>query len=215
MNKTSFEKFGKYLREVSVVVIGVAITLSVSYWLTGRNDKRDTALYLSAIKLELEENKKIFDHTNQSVIQPGLKYANYLKTHDKKSLNLDSLKLYYPQTAYEASPITFKTNAFDMFKTSGNMRLVSDKELLLSIWDTYSLLVEIKGVFDYFSDIKLEEMKKYFTTYGQIPSDKDVLNHPPLYDVYVDMPISFIQSRSYESAVPSLEKTISMLEQAK
>ena len=47
--KESIKKSGKYLREISVVVIGVAITLSVSYWIGVKNEKRDMALHLRAI----------------------------------------------------------------------------------------------------------------------------------------------------------------------
>jgi hypothetical protein len=38
--KTSTSKIGRYLREISVVVIGVAITLSASYWVTSRSEKK-------------------------------------------------------------------------------------------------------------------------------------------------------------------------------
>ena len=55
------KKVGKYLREISVVVIGVAITLSASFWINNRNDKRDMNLYLYAIKLELDENIKFLE----------------------------------------------------------------------------------------------------------------------------------------------------------
>ena len=50
---TTIKKIGKFVREISVIVIGVAITLSASYWLSDRNEKRDMALYLTAIKMEL------------------------------------------------------------------------------------------------------------------------------------------------------------------
>jgi hypothetical protein len=55
-SKISMKKIGKYLREISVVVIGVAVTLSASYWLGVKSEKRDIALHLHAIKMELEEN---------------------------------------------------------------------------------------------------------------------------------------------------------------
>ena len=48
----SIEKIGKYLREISVVVIGVAITLFASFLLTNSNEKKDIALYLSSLKME-------------------------------------------------------------------------------------------------------------------------------------------------------------------
>ena len=86
-------KIGKYLREISVVVIGVAITLSVSYWISNKSEKRDMALYLNAIKLELEENIKTLERAIEN-LEPSVRYSNYLKSQDAKSLNSDSINSY-------------------------------------------------------------------------------------------------------------------------
>ena len=217
MNKSKFsiKKIWKYLRETSVVVIGVAITLSAGYWISNRNEKRDMDLYLNAIKLELEENIRILDITNKSLIQPAVRYSDYLQSHDKKSLTMDSLKYYsmhYGGTIYNLSTITFKTNAFEMFKTSGYMRLVKNKELMFSIWDTYAILADVKQVFDKYSDLKTEEAKKYFFQYSNSPSDEDILKDPPLYDIYINLPIPFVQKSNYVRAMASINETISKFE---
>jgi len=206
--KKQLKKITKYIRETSIVVIGVAITLSVSYWVTNRNEKRDTSLFLTAIKLELEENVRVLDITNQGVIQHAFKYSNYLMTHDKKSLNADSIKSYMSIIGNMTS-IMFKTNAFDMFKSSGNMRLVDNRELLLSIWDTYSFLSVVQRIFDSNSEMKTEEFKKYFFQYSINPSDNDLLKNPPLYDVFVNMPIHVVQNDLYKEAMRLLNETIS------
>ena len=146
--KSPTEKVYKFLREIAVIVIGVAITLSASYWITNRNAKKDMALYLSAIKLELEENVRVFEEANNNLIQISINYSEYLRLHEKKSLNLDSLIFYRNFTAFNNTPITIKTNAFDMFKASGNMRLMKDKNLLLSLWESYAKLTEQKQNFE-------------------------------------------------------------------
>ena len=38
------KKTGKYLREISVVVIGVAVTLSASYWISNNMEVSDDSL---------------------------------------------------------------------------------------------------------------------------------------------------------------------------
>ena len=205
------EKIGKYLREVSVVVIGVAITLFASYRITNKNEKRDMALYLKSIKLELEENIRILDETHQLLIQPGINYSDYLRSHDKKSLNADSLKYYIDKTVFNISSITINTNAFDMFKTSGNMRLVDNKEQLLSIWDSYAKLIELKQGFDMFSQMKLEEMKKFFYLSNN-PRDEDILKNPPMYEFHVNMFVPYVQKQMNDKAMASLNETISMFE---
>ncbi|MDR0206006.1 MAG: hypothetical protein LBI45_01945, partial [Bacteroidales bacterium] len=90
MANTNFSsnKFVKYFREVSVVVIGVAITLFASYRLGINNEKRDMTLYLNTVKMELEENIKILD-TARLKLQISVNYSQYLWTHDKDALDED------------------------------------------------------------------------------------------------------------------------------
>ena len=139
----SMAKIGKYLRELSVVVIGVAITISVTLWITNRNDKKDLALYLDAILIELNQNAKSFDYQAR-MFQKSARYADYIRSHDEKSISKDSLDYYMfsnddgfgygilqPGTVYSK-------NAFEMFKVSGAMRQVDDKELLMYIWGIYN-----------------------------------------------------------------------------
>ena len=215
--KISNENLGKYLREISIVVIGVAITLSAGYWITNRNEKRDMALYLNTIKLELEENKKNINETIERV-QSSVKYSNYLRSHDKKSLNPDTIKAYSP-TYHDVSTIIIKTNAFDMFKTSGNMRLVDDKELLLSIWDAYAVLGETADGFNMFMRVKLEDIQKEYHLFSlfdiALLSAEEILKNVPMYDFYVHTAVPHTQIQICEKALMKTIETISKLEEMK
>ncbi|MCL2650869.1 MAG: hypothetical protein FWD60_07595 [Candidatus Azobacteroides sp.] len=207
------KKIGKYLREISVVVIGVAITLSASYWITNSKEKRDMALYLNTIMLELEANKNILDKTIEQ-LQSSVKYADYLRSHDKKSLDPDIIKA-YSCYYYDATPIIIKTNAFDMFKTSGNMRFVDNKELLLSIWDAYSVLVELSQQFEMFTQIKIEEIKKESQLFS-LPniyslSAEEILKNVPMYNYYVNINASQSLLQSSEKASMKISETMAKL----
>ena len=204
------KKIVKFLREIAVVVIGVAITLSASYWITNRNAERDLNLYLNAIKLELEENIRTFEEANNSIIQVSINYSNYLYSREKKSLDLDSLLFYRDRTAFNNTPLTIKTNAFDMFKTSGNMRLVKDKKLLLSLWETYAKLTEQKQNFEGIQSMKMDEMKKYF--YLNSLPEEELLKNPPMYDFYVNMRVPYVQRDLIIYALTFLNETKSMIE---
>ena len=206
------EKFGKFLREIAVIVIGVAITLSASYWISNRNTEKDIALYLDVIKMELEENIKVLEEANNNFIQTSVNYSNYLMSQEKKSLNLDSL-IFYKNIAYNNTPITVKTNAFDMFKAYGNMRLVKDKMLLLSLWNTYAKLAELKQGFEGIQGMKMDEIKKYF--YLNSLPDEDLLKDPPLYDFYVNMQVPRVQREISYRTIMFLNETISMIEKTK
>jgi hypothetical protein len=148
----------RYIRDLSIVVAGIAVTLYASDRVTGRSEKRDMKLYLNAIKMEMEENIKVIDEATEYSL-PSIKYSEYLMTHDKESLNEDTIRS-YAAAIFSSKTFTFKTNAFEMFKSSGSMRLMNDKELLLSIWDVYVELADLKQFFDWYDQRKTDDMLK-------------------------------------------------------
>ena len=154
----SIEKIGKYLREVSVVVIGVAITLSLSYWITNITEKKDVVLYLDAIKLEMEENIKLLDEEADD-LEYWENYALYLRSQDKKSIPADSIRGYGVGLS-TTKQVNFQTSAFEMFKTSGAMRLIDDKEILQSIWKAYLNIEEVRFDVNSYYETKKEYLAK-------------------------------------------------------
>jgi hypothetical protein len=203
-------KIGKYLREISVVVIGVAITLSASYWIGVKNEKRDIALHLNAIKLELEENAKDIDSLIE-LLKPELRYTVYLQSNDKKSLDKDTLNSYFFY-CYTVSPIvTFKTNAFEMFKSSGTMRLMNDRELLLAIWNVYDAITLLKQLNDEQNKLKWSFMEKEISLVdvdrGEIK--RDII---PMYDFYKKAGGSTNVLIQCERFLTDIKKVVSKLE---
>jgi len=212
--KTSIKKIKKILREIFVVVIGVGITLSASYWITNRKEKSDMALYLNTIKFELTENKKTLDGIEQH-LQKSNNYTLYLSSHNKKSLNADSIR-FYSDTYYQILTLTLKTNAFDMFKTSGNMRLASNKELLLSIWDTYAKLVDLQQQFSAIMALKFEDMRKetQLVPMWEIMSwsDEEILKNVPMYNFHVNLWFYNMLLYAYQNTSAMLNETLSKFE---
>ena len=93
------------------------------------------------------------------------------------------------------------------------MRLVNDKELLLSIWNAYSDLIELKQGFDLHEQIKWEYMKEDFT---EFEFNKGVRNLEiiPMYIYHsLGFPYGFLTGcndalQSSEDAISKLEKTL-------
>jgi len=144
-SKISMLKIGKYFREISVVVIGVAITLLAGYWINTGSIKNDVALNLNAIKIELERNAIAFEKY-ANLLHKSTRYADYVQSHDEKSISQDSIR-YYSYTDEDGigwgdinSQTVLITNAFEMLKTSGTMRYIADKELLGNIWEVYTIM---------------------------------------------------------------------------
>jgi hypothetical protein len=178
------KRIGKYLLEISVVVIGVAITLLASHWIGVKNEKRDIALHLNAIKLELEENAKDIGDLIV-LLNAEVNYTTYLRSQDKKSLNKDSLNSYFFYCYNVFSTITFKTSAFDMFKSSGTMRLMKDRETLLEIWDVYDRLTVLKQLVDEYNKLKLNFIEKEISLIDvNVKGDIELQGVVPMYDFY-------------------------------
>ena len=209
MNKTnnSLNRLGKYFREVSVVVIGVAITLSASYLISLRNEKRDMALYMSAIKMEMEDNIKTFDEAIE-YYQPSIRYTEYLLTHDKNSLNKDTINNYI-SVFYSSKSFSFKTNAFEMFKSSGIMRLINDKQLLLSIWDVYADIVLLRESLDWGDKLKrdymIKEVSMAIVNNGTL--ELKTKGEAPMYSFYI-MNISNSLLKACEEALESSKELL-------
>ena len=204
--KKSTSEIWKYLREISVVVIGVAITLSASYLITNINEKRDMSLYLDAIRLEFEENIKAIDKYSES-LQGSVKYADYLQSHDKKSLNTDTINSYAHDWG-NVPAFKFKTNAFDMFKNSNFMRLMNDRELLLTVWNAYAELEGLSVELNDCTQIKKEEIRK------EIKMFSEGTPHIPMYNFYLSnipykMPYNSDEtSKILKEALEKMEKIL-------
>ena len=146
-------KIVKYLRELSIIITGIVITVGFGLWVNKNNIKKDQKQYFNAIILELKENAKSFD-TYAKRLQKCVRYSNYINSHDEKSINQDSIQYY----AYSdqgsigwgnTNPVTlYSEDAFEMFKSSGAMRQIDDKELLLSIWKVYHLMKSTQNEID-------------------------------------------------------------------
>jgi MoaA/NifB/PqqE/SkfB family radical SAM enzyme len=213
MNKSKLpiKKIRKYLRELSVIVLGVAITLSVGIWINNRSEKRDMALYLNAIRMEMDENIKVIDKAIE-YLHPAVKYEEYLRAHDKKSFNEDTLGYYATSCCYTIYKYTFKTNAFEMFKSSGIMRLVNDKELLLAIWDVYNSFISQNEILQWYFDTKWVHMEKdlLFVDRGKLNLD-NLTNAAPMYNFYA-IGLSTTAMKDCKNLLQDTKETISKLE---
>jgi len=211
--KKIFKKTVKYLRELSIVVIGVAITVSIGLWMNKKSNEKDLKQYLSAIKMELEENAEKIDRYIQW-LQKSVRYADYLKLNDKKSLNKDTL-IYYAHTNdqglgcyYMHSPKVFTANVFETFKLSGFMRQMNNKELLKTIWGAYTKMENTQIYLDMSFQTRKEEAMKYM----QLIAEGKPIDVPMQIFFSTDLPYTMVDE--CRQASETLKETISKLEKA-
>ena len=209
--KISAKPILKFLRELAVVVIGIAITIGLGLWINNNNIKKDQKQYLNAIILELKENMENFDKYARA-LQKSVRYSNYLRSHNEKSLSLDSIRYYgacYTDSIGwgEANKIILYTeNAFEMFKASGAMRHMDDKKLLLSIWKVYYAMKStqntIHELIEYKRNIAMMDIQK-MENGEQVVARRKVFYLDNIPQMMVD---------GCESVVDLLRETISELE---
>ena len=173
-------KIGKYLREISVIVIGVAITMSASQWINRQSEKRDIRLYLNSIKMELEEIIPEIDDEIRHLKEVE-RYADYLWSQGKKSVHPDSIRDWEAGSIVsQIRSFVLPTTAFEMFKISGTLRLMEDKELYRSIWTTYNYLEMLQKSHDsYYKTKKDFALKEFQLMMDGNPSDI------PMYDFFI------------------------------
>jgi len=219
--KISMKPIVKWLRELSVVVTGIALTFGIGFLVNTKNNKEDLKQYLNALKMEMEQNAEEFDYQAQ-MFNKSVRYADYLKSINYTSPDKDSLA-YYAVSAFSdnldadgvgfgymliSHPISSMTNAFEMFKVSGAMRQMKDKELLMIIWRTYTEMELAKsGVLDNYKVKEEEAIKEMQLKVDGIPIDV------PMKRFYsTDLPQSM--KRKCMNTAIMLKETISELEKA-
>lgn len=196
----------KYLRELSVVVAGIAITFTASDWISDRNEKKDLGRYLDAVKLELEENLEIVKEKKE-FYHRSAQFGEYLRSQKKpKDADSDSLKKYNDVSSYIFF-MTYKTSAFDMLKMSGAMRLIKDKTLMNSILNSYRMLEEAKYDSDMYINRKVDEIFRTALDNEEISHDIRLPQNRRLYSFYT---IHFDIEEVFKDCDIQLSKTISL-----
>jgi len=189
------KKVVRYIRDFSIVVAGIAVTLYLNDWVANRNETKEMKGYLNAVKLELENNIEQIDRHIER-LKKSVDYANYLNLHDKKSLNTDTIKSYNCAGGYyDASYFYYAKEAFEMFKISGNLRLMKDRYLFLALWSVYdSGLGGLKDAVENLTRIKMDEIIK--ERLSPKITTKDFI---PMYDYYTRLPLESMVLQSFKN----------------
>ena len=201
----------KYLRELSVVIIGVAVTFLGSDWISNRKSKNDLERYLSAVKTEMQDNLEIIREKAEFYRYTG-DFAHYLMSDQPENLSADSLEYLGNRGDYgvftHIFTLTYKTSAFDMLKSSGTMHLISDNSLFLHIMDSYNQMENVKQESDNYMARKIDVI------YGTVMKHRtfaiDLLD-PAFREEYFFFAIYIDLDTIFEDCVAQIEETLSLL----
>lgn len=162
MSKAKRLKIGKYLRELSIVIIGVAVTLYAGNFISNIKEKKDLRQQLENIYAELEENlEKIEMLTVYYKNHERLQKILIESIDNPKQSNNDSISKYV-RIASNLVRFTYKKGAYETFLNSGSMKLLKDRNLLTDITEGYLMLERTKEGHDSYLDLKTQEILKVF-----------------------------------------------------
>jgi len=146
MTKNNFFKSPllRYFRELSIVILGVAVTFAGSAWFTSRNTDKQLKYYFNAIKMEMEANLQQVE-TLSLFLEYSTDFADYLNRTPVNQLNPDSISKWDWDDVHKwtVTGTTWNTpllmnDAFETFKSSGMMSYSKTPELLLQIQVCYT-----------------------------------------------------------------------------
>jgi len=152
----------RYLRELSVVVIGVAITFIGSNWISGCQERNKLDRHLQAVKIELEDNLAEVRRAEE-YYQRLARLTRYLESDAPENLDpnrVDSLNFYGNNAVIgEFFTVPYKTSAFEMLKSSGLLSRIADENVSRSILDAYTSLDVTKLESDRYMEQKMTEIR--------------------------------------------------------
>ena len=162
--KTTIKKWkpGEYVRQTSIVVIGVLITFVGSELVTRCSEQADIKSTMLLIGDELKSNRKNFEEI-MSEFSEDERLSALLVEHDMdlRSIPEDSLKQFRFILGHIRS-YSYTQNALDILKSSMLMQKISDKELLLSLTEIYETLEGCKLTMNGYYDMKEEAFRPFY-----------------------------------------------------
>ena len=131
---------GDYIRQTSIVVIGVLITFAGSELVTQNSEKKDIQATMSLIRDELKSNRENYESI-VSEFREDERLSSLLVEYDLKHRTIpeDSLIQFRFLMGHIRS-FYYSQNALDILKNSMLMQKISDKELLLQLTGIYEVL---------------------------------------------------------------------------
>ena len=147
-------RIGDYIRQTSIVVIGVLITFSGSDLISRCSEKRDIRTTMLLIGEELKANKEKYVNS-LSEFNEDERLSVLLVKHNMnyREIPEDSLKQFLYVVGHIRN-FAYSRNALNILNNSMQMQKISDKEFLLSLNEVYERLERFKVSLNGYYDMK-------------------------------------------------------------
>lgn len=208
--KSGYKKLTSYLRELSIVVAGIAITFIASNWISSNKEQSDLREDLEAIKTELQDNLNMI-RQRTDFYERTARASRYLSSDKLENLNGDSIAYYLDGILGQIFMLTYKTSAFETFKSSGSIRVMRNKKLSRSIMDSYTSLESTKNDNDNYMTLKMDIVAKTALSRDNYAEHPVILvsENKQLFRFFANY---FDIEKSFQSCAEHIENTLTLLE---
>lgn len=153
-NRQKRRSWIRYVRELSVVIIGVLTTLLITSILSDRARQAEVERALTLVKTELEENLQKIGWAQQKWETEQRVYALIRQNIDRiEAIPLDTLRK-YRKVIGDKHSLAVVTDSYEVLKSSLLMQYIKDKDFLSELSKTYGIIGLIGDKLNNYSNIK-------------------------------------------------------------
>lgn len=173
LNHARQAQYGTLFFELVVVVMGILIALSIDEWRQEREELEHEHEYLVAIKADLQEDLRMFDERIFPEIKMRLEKSEQLGQVTPESVpeSLEAQRTFVDDIGRAGFMYTYRPrrNALDDMLATGNLRLISNRQLRLDLLGYYDKIEQMQPYDDWGRKLVWENFRNEFT--GFIPLD--------------------------------------------
>ncbi len=154
-------QIGEYMRQLSVVILGIVITFAGSDLIGKITARKQLSISMQMVLNELEENQQILKELHDMVFREYhvTKYFSE-QLEDFSSIPADTLERYKDFFTSSRS-FSFSDNAIEALKASGAMQHTNSPELLNELFSRYDELQVIERMIDTYHCGKTQRMESF------------------------------------------------------
>ena len=128
---------GKYLKDLSVIVIGVFITLWFTSIISGNKSQKDVDMIVDIIKMEMEDNLARLNFVQQKWDTEKRVYSLIIKHNfDVSGIPIDTLSK-YRNVIGDNHSFSVGRDSYEVFKSSLLMQYIQNKDFLRKLSVAY------------------------------------------------------------------------------
>ncbi|MDR0660766.1 MAG: hypothetical protein LBG19_08195 [Prevotellaceae bacterium] len=194
MSKFKVPKFVKYIRALSIVIVGVLITLSITSYISRKAKEKEVKELMTLIKIELQENLESIERVQQKYETEQRVFALIRQQIDNlEKIPADTLKQ-HRNILGGIHRVLSEKDSYEVFKSSLLMPYVKDKNFLRRLAKTYREIETISDQLERYTTMKANGANEMVENMTE--KDLQLWENGTIYD-YFRIPLSHKTYRSF------------------